>query len=79
VKWLALSTNRFAFAGLLLAFPYKARFGRPMKWLALSTNRLADCAMAVPIKHEEIKAIRITRVIAASDLMVNYFSDMNLT
>jgi len=41
VKWFALSTNRFAFAGLPLAFPYKARFGRSMKWLALSTNRLA--------------------------------------
>ena len=41
VKWLALSTNCFAFAGILRALSYKARFGRSMKWLAFSTNRLA--------------------------------------
>jgi hypothetical protein len=41
VKWLPVSTNCFAFAGILLALPYKAHFGRSMKWLALSTNGLA--------------------------------------
>jgi hypothetical protein len=35
--------------------------------------------MAVPIRHEVIRATRITRVITASGLMVNYFSDMYLT
>jgi len=33
--------------------------------------------MAVPIRHEVIRATRITRVIAASGLLVNYF--FNLT
>ena len=41
MKWLAFSTNGFAFTGVLLALSYKARFGRSMKWLALSTNCLA--------------------------------------
>ena len=41
MKRLTFSTNRFAFAGLLFALSYEARFGRPMKWLALSTDRLA--------------------------------------
>ena len=41
MKWLTFRTNRFAFAGLLLALSYKARFGRAVKWIALRTNRPA--------------------------------------
>jgi hypothetical protein len=32
-----------------------------------------DCAMAVPIRDDVIKAPTIKRVIAASGLLVNYF------
>jgi hypothetical protein len=41
VKWLAVSTNRFALASVLLALPYKAHFGRSMQWLTLRTDRFA--------------------------------------
>jgi hypothetical protein len=41
VKCFAFGTYRLAFAGVLLALPYKARFGRAMKWLALRANCLA--------------------------------------
>src|SRR5262249_46961162 len=44
---------------------------------ALTALFSQDCAMAVPIRQEVIRATRITRVIAASGLLVNYF--FNLT
>jgi hypothetical protein len=75
VKWFSLRTYRLAFAGVLLALPYKARFGRSVKRLAFRTNRLTFAGLrhGVPIRHEVIKATRITRVIAASGLLVKLF------
>ena len=72
VKWFALSTNRFAFAGLLLAFPYKAHFGRSMKWLALSTNCLAFARLRHRggDKARGDQSNKSTRLIATSGLFL---------
>jgi hypothetical protein len=40
---------------------------------ALTALLSQDCAIALPIRHEEIKAIRTTRVIAASGLLDQLF------
>jgi hypothetical protein len=61
MKRLTFSTNRFAFAGLLLALSYEASFGLPSALTALLSQ---DCAIALPIRHEEIRATKRTRVIA---------------
>jgi len=50
---------------LVLAAPWS---GLPSALTALLSQ---DCAMAVPIRHDVIKAPTIKRVIAASDLLVN--------
>ena len=72
MKWFALSTNRFAFAGLLLAFPYKAHFGRSMKWLALSTNCLAFARLRHRggDKARGDQSNKSTRLIATSGLFL---------
>ena len=67
MQGLTVRTHRLAFASVLLALPYKARFGRAVKRFTFRAHGLAsqDCAMAVPTKHEVIKATRIKRVIAS--------------
>ena len=72
MKWLAFSTNGFAFTGVLLALSYKARFGRSMKWLALSTNCLAFARLRHRggDKARGDQSNKSTRLIATSGLFL---------